>query len=517
MREGANRAFGATNQGANGPSMASLELKPILAAALIFAWAALPGSAAEPYYQPDAIVLNLTEGDLNRILREAVLSATGPRLQGEQPEVSDGVQDLSYYAEFSEPRITLGDQGHASITFDIREASLLIGSAERKVAWTNFRCEDFGVAIDPERPLDVELQIRFDATEQGLRIVPQSLELPSGKQDWRLIKPSRCKSGLLPTWLLWAVGKPYLRRQIRSLDETLLERAREGAQSLNEDGFLREQLEIESLNDEDHREVVYLYPNRLETGSGSLLLSLAGSTTEPAEGALAEEGWAEPPTEHSFFAISESFLNRLLESAFAGTRADARPPSGDFARLFESRSIFTLVPGLRDRPAIEDVSYTLRYDAPPRIEFARAAPGVSDDPRGSIVVTLHLAGIELTLWGVDDSGDVELGTLRIDSGRVSAVPVPSPMGGLSFDVVENEWRVSSRGVRFNESILAATLQELAFAEVFETTYDPILRGDLQVAETLFEPAEIRLVGDHLLVELTSDGSAATDFSAQANK
>jgi hypothetical protein len=497
--------------------MTSLETKPLLVAVLIFAWVAGFGNAAEPYYQPDAIVLNLTESDLNRVLREAVFSAAGPALRGEQPEVSDGVEGLSYYAEFSDPRIRLGKDGHASITFDIREASLLVGSAERKVAWTNVRCEDFGVAIDPERPLDVELQIRFAANEHGLQIVPQSLEVPSGKQDWRLIKPSRCQSGLLPKWLLWAIGKPYLRRQIRGLDETLLERAREGAQSLNDDGFLREELEVESLTDGQHHELVYLYPNRLESGAGSLLRSLAGSTIEPAEGTPQDEGWAEPPSERSFFAVSENLLNRLLESAFAGTPPDARPPSGDFARLFESRSVFTLVPGLRDRPTIEEIRYTLRYGAPPRIEFSHAAPGVSGDRRGSAVVTLHLAGIELTLWGIDQSGDVELGTLRIDAGRLSVVPVPSPMGGLSFQVVENEWRVSSRGVQFNESILAATLQELAFAEVFETTYDPILHGDLQVAETIFEPAAIRLVGDHLLVELTSDGSGAGVSSAHANK
>jgi hypothetical protein len=497
--------------------MASLELKSFLVTALMFASAAGAANAAGPYYQPDAIVLNLTESDLNRVLREAVFSATGPALQGEQPEVSDGVQDLRYYAEFSDPRIRLGEGGHASIAFDIREASLLVGSAERKVAWTHVRCENFGVAIDPERPLYVELQVRFAANEQGLQIIPQSLEVPSGKQDWRLIKPSRCRSGLLPKWLLWAIGKPYLRRQIRSLDETLLERARESAQSLNNDGFLREELEIESLTDGQHHERVYLYPNRLETGGGSLLLSLAGSTIEPAKGTRRDEGWAEPPSESSFFAVSESLLNRLLESAFAGTPPDARPPSGDFARLFESRSVFTLVPGLRERPTIENVRYTLRYGAPPRIEFSHAAPGVSGDRRGSAVVTLHLAGIELMLWGADENGDVELGTLRIDTGRLSVIPVPSPMGGLSFEVVENEWRVSSRGVRFNESILAATLQELAFAEVFETTYDPILRGDLQVAETIFEPAAIRLVGDHLLVELTSDGSGAGVSNVHANK
>ena len=91
------------------------------------------------------------------------------------------------------------------------------------------------------------------------------------------------------------------------------------------------------------------------------------------------------------------------------------------------------------------------------------------------------------------------------------------MGGTSFEIIENEWNVSSDGIEFNDSLLAATLQELTFAEAFETTYDPLGRGDLRVGETLFNPARFLVEGDHLVIELTAEGSESGSLSSHANR
>ena len=71
-----------------------------------------------------------------------------------------------------------------------------------------------------------------------------------------------------------------------------------------------------------------------------------------------------------------------------------------------------------------------------------------------------------------------------------------------FSSPSDDWRVSSRGIEFDEQILAATFQELFFGEIFETSYEPVGRNSFDVGDTSFEPRYFSLVGHHLVIGLT---------------
>ncbi len=79
----------------------------------------------------------------------------------------------------------------------------------------------------------------------------------------------------------------------------------------------------------------------------------------------------------------------------------------------------------------------------------------------------------------------------------------SALGGVSFEIAENEWHVSSSGIEFDDTLFSATLQELAFAEMFETVYEPLLRDGIRVGETRLVPHGFSAAGDYLVVELAA--------------
>jgi hypothetical protein len=104
----------------------------------------------------------------------------------------------------------------------------------------------------------------------------------------------------------------------------------------------------------------------------------------------------------------------------------------------------------------------------------------------------------MTIW----DGDEPLGALSIDSARLAVAPYRNLLGGISFDVVENDWVLSSRGIEFDEETLAATFQELFFGEMFETSYEPVAQRSFDLGETAFQPGYFRLLGHYLVIGLT---------------
>ena len=47
-----------------------------------------------------------------------------------------------------------------------------------------------------------------------------------------LVGPTRCTNSFFPTWFLWWIGKPFIRRTVGELDDALLRRARRSAARL---------------------------------------------------------------------------------------------------------------------------------------------------------------------------------------------------------------------------------------------------------------------------------------------
>ena len=117
------------------------------------------------------------------------------------------------------------------------------------------------------------------------------------------------------------------------------------------------------------------------------------------------------------------------------------------------------------------------------------------------MIRFRLSDIELRLFKADEHGATPLGTLRVKSGRISVVPYRSVLGGISFRIVENEWSVSSSGIRFDDALIAATFQEVTFGRIFETTYRPLATDHWRVGGTIFAPLAFDAVGGYLVIGL----------------
>ena len=118
------------------------------------------------------------------------------------------------------------------------------------------------------------------------------------------------------------------------------------------------------------------------------------------------------------------------------------------------------------------------------------------------MIRIRLTALEMIIWEFVGGKKRWLGSVDIDSATVAVAPYLNVLGGISFDTIENDWRLSSRGIEFDEEILAATFQELFFSEMFETRYEPVALDTFDVGRTRFDPRYFSLIGGHLVIGLT---------------
>src|SRR5262245_35551296 len=111
---------------------------------LACALAPTPALRAEGYAEPDAVLVNIPERDLNQLLRDAFHARGGPRLEGKRTNAGSGVQDLSYQVDVSDPVLKLSAGKQAYLSFDIERADLTVDRLERKIAGRMAYCEDAG-------------------------------------------------------------------------------------------------------------------------------------------------------------------------------------------------------------------------------------------------------------------------------------------------------------------------------------------------------------------------------------
>src|SRR5262245_28798624 len=220
--------------------------------------------AAEPastFSETSAVLLNVSERDLNRIVVDSFHANGGPRFAGEKERVSSSVADLRYSALFSDPVVRLGTDGTARLSLDIKDASLRIGRLERKIGGMQAHCEDAGFDIDPSDPLAVEMAVDLTVENGALRLIPTSVEIPDVRDRLRLVEPTHCSHTILPRWMLWWIGKPYLRRSLGNLDATILSRARKSAARFEaKEALLTKRWEIPRERDGDSGLGLRLFP-----------------------------------------------------------------------------------------------------------------------------------------------------------------------------------------------------------------------------------------------------------------
>src|SRR5262245_17784004 len=462
--------------------------------------------AAEGYIEPNAVLVNIPERDLNQLLVDAFRARGGPRLEGKRSNAGRGVQDLSYQVDISDPVLKLRSGKQAYLSFDIERADLTVDRLEHKIAGRMAYCEDVGLTIDPAHPVKIGFAMGLRIGKGDLGIVPTDVSI-SGTEHIHFVRPSRCGNSPLPTWLLWRIGKAQLKDRIGRLGEIVsAQLARSTARMGEDEGILRRHLEVKSILDTDSQRDFYVSPRYLDTGQGSLFLSLAvsgtsGAIESPPAAARTPRGafdGTRPALDRPYVAVSSSLLNQILDATFAGGEDTKHKVQGDYRRLLKSSSIY-LIPGLREVQSKEKISFSFAFHTPPRIELQ----SLSADAPSAVELRLHFSGIELQVWDKREDGAALLGTLLIDSGTVGVVPMMGPLGGVSFEILENHWEVSSSGIEFNDALFSATLQELVFAEMFQTLYEPLLREGLRVGDTRFAPRGLSAVGGYLVVELAA--------------
>lgn len=470
------------------------------------------------FYDSNAIVVNVTEADLNRILQGSLHAWGGPEFAGSKLKFGKGLSDLRYHVSVSEPVLRLGPDGEAVVTFSIREARLDIGRYERTVGKRLAYCENLGVTVDPDRPVEVTLGLRFAIEGENLRIIPTTVSIPDAEKNFHLVKPTRCRNGPLPTWLLWWIGKSRLRHRLGTLDDVLLSSAQKSASKMDGD-LLWKQWELGTAENREDGGSLYLHPGLLDTSRGALFMSLAASDSPRDAEPPRTPDWAADLADRSFLAVSEPFLDAASGYALSRISSLPRKPSGNMAKLLKSDAVCALIPGLRTLESKDELFFAFKLGDAPRVELRRIAslssiaspsgdgsetrnaPTSTEDANPDrAVIAIHVSNLELGIWRAAEGGDVHLGSLKIDSGDVALAPYANPLGGISFELVENQWTVSSSGIEFDEELVAATIQELIFGEAFETRYAPLLRSGLGIGDARLVPRAFRVIDNHLVIE-----------------
>ncbi|MCP3981491.1 MAG: hypothetical protein GY716_19505 [bacterium] len=482
----------------------------LLAAAVLVAVCPARAAGEPRVAEADAVVVNLTRNDLNRMVGDSFAAAGVRRLQGNKARMSRGVRDVTYRAEISDPVLSLAADGRIALNVDVLDADVRVGEIERRIIGRKTRCMGTGLRVDPDEPLHVRLDLRLAVEGGALRVVAEDVELSEPRKRLKLTKPVECRNKVLPKWMMWWIGKPLLKRRLARLDEVLLERAAEDADELSgADGLLRERWNVVSPDDGSTHDL-QLYPQGLHTDDGSLQLRFAvadGSDT-PASGGGAPPIAASETT--SYVAISEGFFDHVMRSAIHSISMQPRSIEGSAAKMFKSRTLQTLIPGLRDRESSAGYSYSLRFTERPAVRFE---PGPENDT--DAVIALDLSGLEVTMWDV--AGEEPIGVLDIVEADVAFVPFLNVVGGVSFRLARNQWRIVSRGIEFDDELLGSTLQEIVFGEIFETQYDP-LSPDLGVGDSVLQPSAFRVTRDYLVVELSEPEPASpSDEVLHANR
>ena len=450
--------------------------------------AAPPTAPASAFVEPAAVLLHLSERSLNQILVDTFHANGGPRMVGARARVSSRVSDLRYQANLSDPVLRLEDDGTARLSMQVLDASLRIGRLGRRPDGSGARCEEAGLDVDPGHPLQVDLALDFTLQDRALRLIPRSVEIADLEDRLLLVSPTRCTNSLLPTWFLWWVGKPFIRRSMGNLDTLLLERARKSAARLESK---------EDLVSRDWGTELRLFPGALDTRGGSLLVGLTASSAEIPAPAAAPGGLpakADLPAE-SFLGISESLVNEASRRIFSGRKAFHARSSLNAQRLLSSDAVYALIPGLRTVGAREQLEIEVTFGEAPRLEFGQASDGEA-------LIRVLVSGVDLHILRHEEGkAATRLGTLHIASGRMGAVPFANVLGGISFRLVENRWTTSSSGLEFDDEMVAATLQEIAFGKVFETSYAPVLTRHLHIGDTEFVPRSFTSRSGYLVIGL----------------
>lgn len=461
-------------------------------------------SSQPPYDEPDALIVNLPERDLNTLLGAALRAKGGPRFVGSQADAGRGLRGVHYQVDLSSLLLKLEDGGRMSLSLEIEQADLQVERWERKLAGRTAYCENAGLTIDAAHPVSITADVNLSIADGDLEIVPRQISV-SDAENIHLVRPSHCAKAPLPTWLLWKLGKTRLKHEIAKLDKTLLARVSRSAERFGgEEGLFKRRVSIPSVFDHGIRREFDLSPRLLSTDRGSLLVSLAGSTRTAERGPADSHGdlradrplsldRTKLPQDRPSIAVSPVFINAMLASAFSGSTGVTRKAHGDFSRLLKSSSVYALIPGIRGIKCRETLSFSFAFHDPPSVEFV---------PRGSgAEIRLQFRGIEMIVWDKRPDGPVPLGAIVVDEGTVGLAPVPGTLGGVSLKVLENDWDVSSRGIEFDEPLFEATLQELMFAQAFETISEPILREGLTMGGITVAPHAFRVVDGYLVVEL----------------
>jgi hypothetical protein len=479
-----------------------------LCAALLLLPLPTVARASDPpasFTEPDAVLLNVSERDLNRIVVDSFHANGGPRFAGGKARVSSSVADLRYQALFSDPVIRLGRDGSAHVSLDILDASLRIGRLERKIAGRQARCEEAGLDVDPASPLAIDVLFDFSVSNGALRVNPTGVEIPEADKSLRLVEPERCTNAPLPRWLLWSLGKSYFRRSVGNLDKIILERARKSAARLEEkENLLTSRWEIPKARHDDLAPGLRLFPETLDMSGGSLLVGLMASSAGPSAssaplGRLSER--TGPLPSGSFLGLSESFVNEVSRRIISRKSQSKRKSDGHFQKLLSSDTAYTLIPGLRKIESKENVTLDFAFPTAPRFEFRPLEDAGPASRGGQALIRVLVSGVRIDVNKEEGGKKTLLGTIRVDSSRMAVVPYMSLLGGISFRIVENQWQVSSTGIEFDDDLVAATLQEITFGKIFATSYEPLLKRALRLGETEFVPQSFGVTDGYLVIAL----------------
>ena len=230
------------------------------------------------------------------------------------------------------------------------------------------------------------------------------------------------------------------------------------------------------------------------TSEGALFVRFAGSTEDESGVGPAPDPSIGPAADRSFVALSEGLANALLDLTLGKLAALPIRPGGNTGKLLRGGRGRALLPGLAGEQ-VGELAFVIRFLTPPRLAFD-AVPGEGK----RALIRLSFANVEIELRDEGAPEGRSLGTIVLEAGEVSVVPYLSVLGGVSLELIDNDWLVSASGVEVNERLLAAAIQELVFSRMFRTRYEPLARGDLRIGDSDIEPRYFSVEGPYLVID-----------------
>lgn len=441
---------------------------------------------------PQALVVNLSAPDINRVLDEFDTTAGGQRLKGRFEKLSDSIQDVDYEIDLATPRIAFRRDSHAAVSSELRYMKMNLG----KVSGYGLECEDMTIEFDrsqQKEPIRLTGDIGIKLQGDRLLLNLASFHVSQPPNGFLVTEPKKCNGW---EWLTQQLVRWVVRSQVEDLENTLGQAIRDQLKKWNEDGsFLRFSGKFTLPAPLDRSMEFVIWPARFSTAFESFYLVLSASlrvertSFGPVQSVQAVATIPPEDSRTSFVAASELFAQRALGEVFSSKLPPVRFQISQ-SLLEKILPLLDQLFGLERLDESKPFELSFALDRAPHLRF-------TGTPSGAAQLSLESTEVGFSIW----NGDMKpLESYRIGS-TLSIVPLLTEDQALALVLGQNEWEVSSSDGGGDPELVAALLQELTFGAFWDTEVHPFPLWQIPIGGSEIGPRTFRTRDGYLQLDL----------------